>query len=218
LTCPGPAIILGVGADSCGDRGGIVQGSHPDDPVIDLLVERGADGIEHPGGTLLAHLRRVASLLEQWGAGDTVQRTGLCHACYGTDGFPAVLLGLDERDVLVDLIGEQAEAWVYQYASCDRGAVYPELATAGPLRFRDRFTGGTSLVAERDAAVFVELTAANELDLVMVNSAWRTRVGPGLLELLRGTRSRLSDAGWDAWVSTVEGVVAETGDVRGAQV
>jgi hypothetical protein len=147
-----------------------------------------------------------------------MQSAALCHACYGTDGFPAALLGLDERDVLVDLIGREAEAWVYRYASCDRGVVYPELATAGPLRFRDRFTGETPLVPEHDAAVFVELTAANELDLVMVNPVWRTQVGPGLFELLRGARPRLSDAAWDACSSTLEVVAAVTGDVQDAQV
>ncbi len=72
LTPPWSASILGVGADNCGDRRRDHVGAraHADHPVIDLLVERGADGIEHPGGTLLAHLRRVASLLEQWGADD----------------------------------------------------------------------------------------------------------------------------------------------------
>ena len=61
---------------------------------------------------------------------------------------------------------------MYLYASCDRGAVYPELTSSGPLRFRDRFTGETSEVPERDAAVLVELTAANELDIVTVSAAW----------------------------------------------
>jgi hypothetical protein len=173
-------------------------------PVTDMLVERGAEGIAHPGGTLLEHLLRVAALLEEWGASEDVQTAGLCHACYGTDGFPASLLGLDERDVLVGRIGRRAEAWVYLYASCDRSAVYPALRAPapGPLRFRDRFTGETSLVADLDAAVLAELTAANELDLVTVNPAWGARVGPGLLDLVRAIGTRLSPSardGWNTW-------------------
>jgi hypothetical protein len=175
-----------------------------EDPVLDLLVERGADDIEHPGGTLLAHLRRVEALLRGWGAPADVQKAGLCHACYGTDGLPAALLGLDERGVLVERIGRRAEAWVYLYASCDRGAVYPELSRPGPLMFRDRFTGQTSSIPDRDGAVLAELTAANELDIVTVNPDWGRTIGPGLLDLVRGARARLSEparSAWDAWAA-----------------
>jgi hypothetical protein len=188
----------------------------PEHSVLDMLVERGAGAIAHPGGTLLEHLIRVQALLEEWGASEDVQMAGLCHACYGTDGFPASLLRLDERLVLAAGIGRRAEGWVYLYASCDRGAVYPALrapapprapATAAPpapapLKFRDRFTGQTSLVAELDAAVLAELTAANELDLVMVNPAWAATVGAGLFELMRDIGPRLSPPardGWNTW-------------------
>lgn len=78
-----------------------------------LLRTRGADSIDHPGGTLLAHLVRVASLLAEWGADDDVQLAGLCHAAYGTDGFGVALLGLDERALVIEAIGQNAEALVY---------------------------------------------------------------------------------------------------------
>ena len=107
-----------------------------------------------------------------------VQTAGLCHACYGTDGFAPALLSLRERDVLQARVGARVEAWVYLYASCDRAFVYRELATSGPLRFRDRFTGETSVVHEDDAAVLAELTAANELDIVTVNPEWCAEIGP----------------------------------------
>jgi hypothetical protein len=169
-------------------------------------VERGASDIEHPGGTLLQHVRRVASLLERWGATSEVQTVGLCHACYGTDGFAPALMDLRERDVLAACVGAEVEAWVYLYASCDRAFVYPELATVGPLRFRDRFTGETSFVGEDAAAVLVELTAANELDIVTVNPVWGAEIGPGLFTLMRRARHRLSASAWDGWVSTIDGM------------
>jgi hypothetical protein len=59
--------------------------------AIELLVSRGAHEITHPGGTLLAHLERVHALLDQWGARPALRLAGLCHAFYGTDGFPAAL-------------------------------------------------------------------------------------------------------------------------------
>ena len=111
---------------------------------------------------------------------------------------------LGERDVLAGRAGTRVEAWVYLYASRDRAVVYPELAPAGPLRFRDRFTGETSLVGEDDAAVFAELTAATELDIITVNPTWGAEVGPGLLGLMRSARLRLNKAACDAWVSAAD--------------
>jgi len=118
-------------------------------PVLDMLVERGAGGIAHPGGTLLEHLRRVAALLGEWGASEDVQMAGLCHACYGTDGFPASLLRLDERDVLAGRIGRRAEAWVYLYASCDRTPCTPPCAHRHPHQHRDRCSSGTASPVRR---------------------------------------------------------------------
>jgi Domain of unknown function (DUF6817) len=86
---------------------------------------------------LYEHLLRVAALLGEWEAGRGLQVAGLCHACYRTEGYPHVLLGLGERPVLSALIGARAESLVYLYGSCDRAAV----GDPGPVRFRDRFTG-----------------------------------------------------------------------------
>jgi len=194
-----------VGADTAATEGDVMGDGWWKPPALDLLVRRGAGRIEHPGGTLLEHLRRVSSLLEEWGAGDEVQAAGLCHACYGTDGFPVSLLDLDERPLLVSCIGSQAEAWVHLYASCDRAVAYRDFGEPGSLRFRDRFSDMTRELPEHDAAVLVELTAANELDIVMVNPAWGAQVAPELLDLLRSARRRLSEAAWHGCVSTLAG-------------
>ena len=63
-------------------------------PVREFLLERGAGRLQHPGGTLYEHVTRVAALLAEWGASEEVQAAGLCHACYGTAGFPHALLSL----------------------------------------------------------------------------------------------------------------------------
>ncbi|MGI5516358.1 DUF6817 domain-containing protein [Streptomyces sp. CA-106131] len=105
-----------------------------------ILQAAGAEEIEHPGGTLLSHLRRVSALLGSWGARPALVSAGLCHAFYGTDGFPVALLDLGHRAELVEAIGVEAEALVYFYASCDRKSSYPGL-THNRGTFVDRFTG-----------------------------------------------------------------------------
>ena len=170
--------------------------------MTELLAARGAAGISHPGGTLLAHLQRVHALLAQWGARPAVQLAGLYHAFYGTNGFATALGSRGRRDELAAIIGEEAERLVYFYASCDRRYSYPCLAeTAGP--FKDRFTGTVlrpPLPLRRD---FAELTAANELDIAAVSPNFRVQAGPGLLRLFTSWKNLLSGPAWQSVQTTL---------------
>ncbi|MFE0461643.1 DUF6817 domain-containing protein [Kitasatospora sp. NPDC058965] len=163
--------------------------------ALELLRAAGAATMEHPGGTLLAHLRRVAALLADWGGRPALVCAGLCHACYGTDGFATALLPLDRRDELVRAIGADAEALVHFYASCDRRASYPAL-TADEPGFTDRFTGTRFRPTAQQLRDFAELTAANELDIAAVSPELRERYGPALLGLFTRWRPLLSDPAW----------------------
>jgi hypothetical protein len=71
-----------------------------------LLLVRGADELDHAGGTLYVHLHRVAKRLTTLGASDRLVIEGLAHAAYGTDGFQAHLFDWrTERPVLEAVIG-----------------------------------------------------------------------------------------------------------------
>ncbi|GJF26815.1 MULTISPECIES: DUF6817 domain-containing protein [Streptomyces] len=163
-----------------------------------LLRARGASETQHPGGTLLDHLNRVARLLAEWGAGPDLQAAGLCHAMYGTDGFDHALMGTDERTLLAELIGERAEALVFLYASCDRAVVYPRLASGRPVVFRDRFTDREHTPSPPDVRAFVEITAANELDVLAHNPDLAERHGPALHRLFTRSQELLSTPARDA--------------------
>ncbi|MEE4419022.1 DUF6817 domain-containing protein [Streptomyces bugieae] len=166
--------------------------------IEDFLRARGADRMPHPGGTLLHHLRRVAQLLGDWGADTTVQIAGLCHAAYGTDGFAPTLLDVTERPALSQLIGERAEALVYLYASCDRGVVYPRFGSDRPVLFRDRCTGQEHTPPEPDLRAFLEITAANELDVLTHHTDLARRHGPSLYRLFTRSYDLLSTAAQEA--------------------
>ena len=161
------------------------------DRAVALLRALGAAEIAHPGGTLLVHLRRVHEQLAAWGARPALRLAGLCHAFYGTDGFPAALLPLDRRTELAAVIGTEAEAIVYLYASCDRRATYPTLADPDGA-VRDRFTGDARVPEPRSRRDLAELMAANELDLARVDPSFRAKWGPALLTLLTRLRPLLS--------------------------
>ncbi|MFE2066114.1 DUF6817 domain-containing protein [Streptomyces sp. NPDC059467] len=163
--------------------------------AVALLHELGAAGIAHPGGTLLAHLLRVHDQLAAWDARPALRLAGLCHACYGTDGFPTALLAPDRRAELAAVIGAEAEAVVYLYGACDRKATYPVLAEPG-APVHDRFTGRPRIPEPRLRRDLAELTAANELDLVRIDPSFRERWGPGLLTLFTRFRPLLSRPAW----------------------
>jgi hypothetical protein len=135
------------------------------DAAAALLDELGAAAIDHPGGKLLAHLRRVHELVADWGGSERAQLAALCHATYGTEGFPVALLPLEERGRLREAIGVDAEALVYLYDACDRKATYAHLGE-DPLPLTDRFTGEVVALAGADLTDFALLTVTNELDVL----------------------------------------------------
>jgi hypothetical protein len=150
--------------------------------VMEFLLARGALDVDHPGGNLLTHLRRTHDTLLRWGARPALRLAGLAHAAYGTDGFPQSLIGVTARPNLMLLIGSEAEEIVYTYGSCDRAFSYPTLSNGLP-RMRDRFTGTVSQPGLQLVRDFVELTIANELDVLAHNEDLRTQYGDSLHNL-----------------------------------
>ncbi|MFE2965847.1 DUF6817 domain-containing protein [Streptomyces sp. NPDC059340] len=165
------------------------------DQAIALLRKLGAADIAHPGGTLVTHLQRVQGQLAAWGARPALQLAGLCHAFYGTDGFPTALLSPDSRTELAEAIGAETESIVYLYASCDRNATCPTLADADGA-FRNRFTGRLHTPRPQLRRDFAELSAANELDLARVDPVFREQWGAELLALFTRFQPLLSQAAW----------------------
>jgi hypothetical protein len=133
-------------------------------PALALLRDLGARQVDHPGGNLFDHVLRVHELVESWGGSLRVRLAALCHATYGTHGFPRALLPLDRRARLRAAIGDEAEALVYLYDACDRSKTYARIG-ATPLPLTDRFTGEVVALAAADLSDFAVLTIANELDV-----------------------------------------------------
>jgi hypothetical protein len=78
------------------------------------------------------------------GASEVVSVAGLSHGTYGTDGFPASLLEVEERNQLEEVVGADVEALVYLYASCNRGFVFPKLVMVRRSNFgTELLTGGS---------------------------------------------------------------------------
>ena len=163
-----------------------------------LLLERHADRVQHPGGTLLAHLGRVRDRLAAWDASPELQLAGLCHAMYGTDGFPVTLLPPDQRPLLEAAIGAETECIVYLYGSCTRSSAYPQLAQSA-AEIVDRFSGRRRVVEGAELRAFVEISAANELDVVQHSQVIAGQHGDGLRRPFMRAQPHLSPSARAAW-------------------
>jgi hypothetical protein len=143
--------------------------------VLAMLRERGAESIEHPGGTLYAHLIRVSERLAGHGAGPELQHAALVHAAYGTDGFDVVLFDRHDRGPLRTLVGAPAEALVYRYGGCDRSASWSQLASTRQVH--SRFHGRIETLSPSQLRDFVDLSIVNELDVVEQSAALAEKYG-----------------------------------------
>jgi pimeloyl-ACP methyl ester carboxylesterase len=161
-------------------------------PLIAWLIARGADRCAHPGGTLLAHSLRTAHTLAAWGASRALTAAGLCHAAYGTQGYPTALVPLANRSTLRELIGDDAEAIVYAYAACDR--TY-DRARAGEMR--DRFSGEYWTPPQQLQRQLAELTVSNELDVVEHAQLGGDALA-GIQSIVTALAPHLSQASWSA--------------------
>jgi uncharacterized protein DUF6817 len=141
----------------------------------DWLRRRGADDIEHAGGSLYEHLGRVYDRLGRLGLDDDVRLAGLTHAVYGTDGFAVSLLDVADRAELRTLVGERAERQVYRYGGCDRGHTWRALPVTGSIR--NRFTGACDSPPPDELRAFVDLSIVNELDVAEHDPAVLARHG-----------------------------------------
>ncbi|WP_329474561.1 hypothetical protein OG555_22900 [Kribbella sp. NBC_01484] len=158
-----------------------------------LLMVRGADELDHAGGSLYVHLHRVAKRLTTLGASDTLVLAGLAHAAYGTDGFPTHLFDWQtERPVLESVIGPEAELIVYRYGSCERETTWRDLAEHHTVT--DRLTGTSEELSTPDLRDFVDLTIVNELDVLDHAPALAPKLRPFLQEQIPRWQSLASPA------------------------
>ena len=88
---------------------------------IDFLRSIGSDKTEHSGSrTLLEHLIGTSEKLKKMGAPQYLQDAGLFHSVYGTVYFMPDNGLVEDRQVVKDLIGEQAEEVAYWFCILDK--------------------------------------------------------------------------------------------------
>ena len=163
-------------------------------PLDERLHALGAGAFPHVNGTLERHLHGTERLLREWGNRDAVCVAGLYHAVYGTDGIRGCLTGLDTRDVVARVIGDEAESIAYLYGACDRERFHRRIGTPAQHAFVDRFAGCEYPIGDGALRDFCEITVANELELALGNIDFARRHADELLALFGRMRGAISIA------------------------
>ncbi|MDF0528387.1 alpha/beta fold hydrolase [Tsukamurella sp. 8F] len=183
--------------------------------IAAVLRACGAEDAEHPGGTLASHLLRTGERLRQWGSEAWLVDAGCLHAAYGTEGFPTALPGVTP-EVVRAAVGVRAAGLIDLYCHCRRADSYATFAGPHPVVV-DHRTGERHPLGRMTLRAFVELTVANEMDVLIHSAELRRKYGAGLAALFvdwRGLVGERARAAVDAWPGAVDAVssAAATGD------
>ena len=101
---------------------------------IDYLKSIGSDKVNHAGKNLLEHLIGTSEKLKELGAKLYLQDAGLFHSVYGTTYFMPDQGLVDDRQIVIDLIGKQAEDIAYWFCILDKPRTEQILKFKGQLK------------------------------------------------------------------------------------
>lgn len=90
---------------------------------VAILKKRRAHLCWHKHSTFLEHLLGVHNILRLWGQGEIIGRVGLLHSAYSNSYVNLALFDPkdeEERNIMKDMIGEQAEDLVHLFCIIDR--------------------------------------------------------------------------------------------------
>lgn len=91
-------------------------------PARELLARLALDAaaMPHSAGTLLDHLRGTHAILAGWAQSRAMCLAGLFHSVYATDAYPDAAFSISRRAEVQALVGGDAEALVFLFATVDR--------------------------------------------------------------------------------------------------
>ena len=129
--------------------------------LLDLLIDLNTDSSSHSQGTLIDHLQNTYELLKQWNNPNYVCLAGLFHSIYGTQIYKKQSLGLQQRNLIKEAIGIEAEYLVYLFCIMHRGYFYNNLHSN---ELRSSQDGTHILICEKTKRNLCEILVANELE------------------------------------------------------
>jgi hypothetical protein len=130
-----------------------------------LIVQAKADKTRHSKRSLFDHLVGTHDLLQRWGNRDEVCDAGLFHSIYGTRHFRHQSYPLENRHVIRELIGHNAEWLAYLFCAADRPRVLlVEAPKDGPHIVTDHFREMELVLTPAELRDLREIETANLIE------------------------------------------------------
>lgn len=165
----------------------MVEGKH----TAFLIEQLRTDKVGHSGRNLYTHLKGTCDLLESWGNRQAVCLGGLFHSIYGTWHFRHKSCPIDRRDVVRDLIGEEAEFLAYVFCVAER-----------PKEFVANIQSCEVLVTDHYLKKTIRLSRSQLTDLLEIESANLIEQGGNIGGWLRSLRAGGVSEGAKAAIAT----------------
>lgn len=121
-----------------------------------------AHRVPHSARSLLEHLVGTHDILHSWNCAVPVCRAGMFHSIYGTNAFGFQRLDMQDRDLVIRMVGEEAEHLIYLFCVSDRLDAFFEAIDVRMLRHR--YTGAMLPVDEATARRLVAIECANLIE------------------------------------------------------
>lgn len=140
---------------------------HDADPIRNRLQEfltaQGTNKIKHSGRTLWTHLLNTYDILKAAGFDQDICSAGGLHSIFGTNAFTKQILTLDQRDIVVNVIGESATDLVELFNKIKRPSSLEAALKNNSLEV-ELNTGGTMTLTPIQLNSICAIEAANLAD------------------------------------------------------
>jgi len=128
-----------------------------------FLTLIGAEAVKHSGRNLWTHLLNVYDLLKQHGYRQEICSAGGLHSIFGTNAFNKQMLNLDQRQIVVNLIGLEATGYVELFHSVKRPQTLESALKNNSLQV-ELNTGVTKTLTQNELNILCAIEAANLAD------------------------------------------------------
>jgi hypothetical protein len=134
---------------------------------VEKLIALGAPDVEFHSRYLLDHFQGTYELLKSWKQSEDLCLAGLYHSVYLTQFFISNDPNADNRSIIRNLLGSEAERLVYLYCVIDRREFIKENAVSRNMFVFDTYLSQRTALTSVDFESLVKLIWANAFEQLL---------------------------------------------------
>ncbi|MEY2977416.1 MAG: DUF6817 domain-containing protein [Prochlorotrichaceae cyanobacterium] len=137
----------------------------PPKKPIEILKKLGTNSTEHLNKrSLYSHLLGTYRILKKWNAPEQVCLAGLYHSIYGTYNYRKCVVNLEQRDIIEDAIGVDAEKLVYYYCLEDRNHFSSNFERINEFKLRTWLGKKEMSLTQEEFSALITIRLADHLE------------------------------------------------------